>query len=238
MSVSKEYIQQLAQEAAVRIMTIAVRDRLDVGETVGLYQVKVSDPRRLRLQVGNGMMLTLFVVGVVFTALNVWLFNTGWIHWARLLPVWWKGALIGLPIVGLFSILMLGRSFEFAQPADGGSVAGTAGVLVRKRWLWFFGPAIDPGRVAAVGVLVRPGYSSTSADRIEVRILDPSGKVVLEVEDAEGDVAKDVGAALTLAVQLGEVLGKPVQVEGEPKEMGEYARDAVRRFREKVGAAG
>jgi hypothetical protein len=56
---------------------------------------------------------------------------------------------------------------------------------------------------------------------------------VMEVADEASD-EKGVGAALTLAIQLGKVLGKPVRIEGEPVVMNDYAKDAMRRMGEKI----
>lgn len=224
-----ERIQRNAAEALEKALTVEVRDRLRVGETVGLYTIAESDDRRLRLVFGSGVAALLVVLGAVFLVLDVWLFKTGTIRWARALPAVWKGAVFGVPVCGLVAVVMLGRSFEFVGAAGGG------GAVARRRWLWVFGPEIDAARVAAVVLRLRPGYGSAAADRIQVSLVDCGGAEVLPVADEASD-GGDVGAVLTLAVQAARVLGRPVRVEGEPKDMPDRAKDAVLRLREQAAA--
>jgi hypothetical protein len=215
--------------ALEKALAIGVRDRLTVGESVGLYTVTESGDRRLRLAFGSGVAAFLVLLGAAFLLLDIWLFTTGTIRWMRSLPSVWKGALFGLPLCGLLAVVMLGRRFEFQGPS------GDGGAVVRRRWLWLFGPEIDVVGVVAVAVRLRPGYGTGAADRIRVCLVDAGAGELLEAADEASD-GTDVGAVLTLALQVGHVLGKPVRVEGEPKEMTDRAKDALRQLREKARA--
>ena len=167
MSAADPRLDQMVQQALENARTIAVNDRLSVGDELDVYRVTCSEPARLEMAVESTIALVVFVAGVLVTVANVWLFRTGYIHFARLLPAWGKGALIGLPIVGMMAIFLVGRSLLVTRER------------IEKRRLWVFKKLIDTSQVAAIRVLQRAAALASDADHIEVALVDPAGAVLL-----------------------------------------------------------
>lgn len=194
---------------------------LKCGDELDSYHVVELTPSRIKLRTNYVLSVTLFVVGVAVLLFDIWLLNQRVLSHMLLAKndLFWtgvKGAMIGLPLIGIpFILYSMGRSF----------VVDSAKGVLERRWLFFFGPAIKMDALKKVEIRLEPAESHEDA-KVRLLLLDDKENVLLEFPSATAERDnvlsndKTEFAKLTgLGVHVAAMTGRPLHVVGNQEAM-------------------